>query len=113
MAGRTVLQELSGAQPPSASRGGGGSSEPPCSARCSLASLVGAGTETPPDHDTGGMLDVNHHISLLVAVHTGGAADFLGPGVDQLEGRLVTEHDFVPVVLHPAEVFFCKRQSAS
>ncbi len=58
-------------------------------------------------------VDVNHHVSLLVAVHTGGAADSLGPGVDQLEGRLVTEHDFVPVVLRPAEVFCGKRQSAS
>jgi len=54
------------------------------------------------------MLHVDDDVSLLVAVHTGGAADSLGPGVDELERRLVTKHDLLPVVFGPAEVFLTK-----
>ncbi len=69
--------------------------------------------ETSPHHHARRMLNVHHHVFLLVAVGLGGPPHLLGPRIHKPEGRLVRKHHFFPVFFRPRPVLAAELQPLS
>jgi hypothetical protein len=65
-------------------------------------------TKTPPDHDTGAVLDSGNGEALLVVVQPSGPPNFHSLGVYQSKSRLMGEHEVLPLLGGLVEVLFAK-----